>query len=428
MNEMMIDVGRLRRSETRHRTKLLIVSSYRRPCGISQYVEHLEGPLREHGEHEVEVAALPVDLFRAQSPYARKAARASLQTVLTKAASADVVNLQFELGLFGVTPFQMWRRIKAVIGSARRVLLTYHTAPAVRSEPVSLTLNGLIRLIKSRRGSFVFDRLLAAVRSNPRKFHHIVHTQREAETFKLLGIPADTITVMPLAFLDASTRALVAGADTRDDLVRRYGLEGKRVLGCFGFLSDYKGTEVALRAMRYLPPDYHLLVVGGLHPEGVAIGTVDQPYVRKLTAEIELRSHPQEDSQPHDDLLDRVHFCGALGNEEFYRVMAACDAVVLPYAEVGQTSSGPAAIALDLQRPVYGSRTYCFRELDRFQPGMISFFEIGNHLELAQKILMADGARPERVKARLEYLARFSIAQRAERYVTAERALMRAVA
>ncbi|MGX8009140.1 hypothetical protein ACVDG8_009050 [Mesorhizobium sp. ORM8.1] len=27
--------------------KLAIISSYQRDCGIAQYVEHLEGPLRE---------------------------------------------------------------------------------------------------------------------------------------------------------------------------------------------------------------------------------------------------------------------------------------------------------------------------------------------------------------------------------------------
>ena len=43
--------------------KLLVISSYRRPCGIAQYLEFLEGPLRRLAV-DVEIAPLPVDLLR----------------------------------------------------------------------------------------------------------------------------------------------------------------------------------------------------------------------------------------------------------------------------------------------------------------------------------------------------------------------------
>ncbi|NGP19278.1 glycosyltransferase family protein [Devosia aurantiaca] len=209
----------------------------------------------------------------------------------------------------------------------------------------------------------------------------------------------------------------------------RYPVEGKKVLGCFGFLSEYKGIETAVKALRHLPEEYHLLIVGGLHPEGVARHTVEQPYIQKLLAELigkaaQSNGFRSVSVRGNSKLVERVHFCGPLGNKEFNQVMAACDAVVLPYAEVGQTSSGPAALALDMQQPVYCSRTHCFKELDRFQPGLISFFEIGNYIELAQKLLRHDGELPERKHAREMYLHDHNVERRAQLYIDAAAALL----
>src|SRR5260221_491006 len=46
---------------------------------------------------------------------------------------------------------------------------------------------------------------------------------------------------------------------------RRLGLEGRTVLTIFGFLARRKGYEVALAALRSLPPETLLLAAGGAH-------------------------------------------------------------------------------------------------------------------------------------------------------------------
>jgi glycosyltransferase involved in cell wall biosynthesis len=396
--------------------KLLIVSSYRRPCGIAQYVEALEGPLRLQAGCEVEIVPLPVDIFRAQSNYARKAAKQQLAEIVQLARKADVVNLQLEPGLFGLTPFSIWRRIRAIIDASKRVIITYHTVPQIQSEKLSPDVRGLWNYIRSWRGNYVFDRLFRKIRSNPQKFRHIVQTHREARNFTLIGLPAETIYHQPLSFLSRQEREEVDAARIKMEVSERYNIEGKEILGCFGFLNEYKGIEVAVRAMKYLPENFHLLIVGGLHPEGISLHTIEQPYIKKLIDEIELKSAEEGAGA---DLIERVHFCGALGNREFNEVMAACDAIVLPYAEVGQTSSGPAAMALDLGRPIYCSRNQCFKELDRYQPGMLAFFEVGNHVELAEKIRRSDGTGKERVSARRAYSERYNVESRAALYLRA---------
>ena len=402
-----------RPSQRGPRPKLLIVSSYRRPCGIAQYVEFLELPLRVQTEFDVDIAALPVDLFRSGGPYARRAANQIFDEILSRVRKADVVSIQFELGLFGLTPFAIWRRLKAVLSASKKVIITYHTAPAA-SRPLRLRLSELKDVLRSSRIDYVFRNLFRYARRRPGKIRHLVQTKREAVSLSLMGLDADTIFAEPLSFLQEETRRELADPKIRERLDQRYNLAGKTVIGCFGFLADYKGTEVAIDAMEHLPDDYHLMIVGGLHPEGIVHHTTSQPFITKLMAKIE----------DDETLVHRVHFCGALSNDDFNMVMAGCDAVVLPYAEVGQTSSGPAALALDLQKPLYCSRTHCFKELDKFGPGAITFFEIGNHLELAEKLMREEAKDPHRVEARRSYVDAHNVEIRSQVYTAAARQLL----
>ncbi|MFK4808577.1 hypothetical protein ACI3KW_00045 [Devosia sp. ZW T5_3] len=407
------------------RPKLLMVTSYRRSCGIAQYVEFLEQPLRDQSKFDLEIAALPVDLFRAEGPYAKTASRQIFNEILEKAKLADVVAIQLEPGLFGISPFGIWRRIRQLFIASKKIIIIYHTVPAMQSVKPNLSLRGLKDFISSIRGKYIFNNIFKAVRKDPKKFRHLVQTKREANNFELLGLPAETIQFEPLSFLtEAVKNELIARPGQRHALAQRYGVDNGVIIGCFGFLSSYKGIEVAVRAMRHLPNNYHLLIVGGLHPEGIARNTVEQPYIMSLLDELEGSSVAQ--GQPN--IIQRVHFCGALPNDEFNEVMAACDAVVLPYAEVGQTSSGPAALALDLQKGTYCSRTHCFKELDRYQPGSISFFEIGNHLELAQKLILNEAQSSERIDARRSYSQKHNVEKRAGLYISAASSLVGHVA
>jgi hypothetical protein len=81
-----------------------------------------------------------------------------------------------------------------------------------------------------------------------------------------------------------------------------------------------------------------------------------------------------------------VHFLGVHDDQTFMRAMALCDVVVLPYPEVGQSSSGPIAIALEMGCRVLAIRTKAFTQLARYHPGQIEFFDIGNYAQLADMI------------------------------------------
>jgi len=76
------------------------------------------------------------------------------------------------------------------------------------------------------------------------------------------------------------------------------------------------------------------------------------------------------------DLSRRIHFLGAQSDADFLSGMAVCDAVVFPYLEVGQSSSGPISQSLELGCRVIASRTHTFLQFAKYHPETIEFFDI----------------------------------------------------
>ncbi len=400
--------------------KLLVVSSYGRRCGIAQYVERLVPVLKAIPGLEVVVAPLPTILL-ASGPVAQREAKEIMDNIVAQAADADVVNLQYEPGLYASDPMDAWRRIKMILGASKKAIITYHTVAPQTSIPFFR--------VRSRFRAFYaylsFHRILRLSRKSPGRFGHVVQTKREALRLKLQGIDPSLIRDTPLMFLTQEQKASFDKKSSRRRIDEKYGTNGRKVVGVFGFISQYKGTLTAIDALRHLPPNYHLLIVGALHPQELKSYTQDQPYISNIVSKLEMdrQSINGENKVNIEPLVERIHFCGDLDDDEFADVMSGCDAVILPYSEVGQTSSGPAGIALDLQKPVYCSRTHCFAELARYAEGAISFFDVGNHIELAQLIHRNDIAGDKKMEARAAYGRSYSIEKRADTYAALARTL-----
>src|SRR5258708_17401472 len=103
-----------------------------------------------------------------------------------------------------------------------------------------------------------------------------------------------------------------------------------------------------------------------------AVGGQSEPPRLVVAADQGLRellgAHPR-------DLSARIHFMGALPEREFLSGMAICDAVVFPYLEVGQSSSGPMSQALELGCRIVASRTHAFLEFAEYHADAIEFFQ-----------------------------------------------------
>lgn len=396
--------------------RLAIVSTYDEMCGIAGYTRALERQLRQHAD--VTVFDLDQYLLRGQHRRVQRLADRHIADIAAQLHTFDSVNIQLEYGTLGRTPNQIVRRFKTLVKAAPAVSITFHTI--LGHDPLDWAALGLSlitgRFLRVARiaGSFRRNRDLGArtyrflhARQHLQPVNAIVHTKRDArllrDVFRIRNVDHH-----PLSFIAGPEAERVRQAAALDQFpVMKTLPPDAKLIGSFGFLSPYKGFETALRALRYLPEDHHLLIFGGVHPQGIKREQSIDPYIQTLLDEAHI-GHTIFDtmadnatpvsfaldaasrdllSRHPEDLHSRVHFLGVHDDEGFMRAMALCDAVVLPYLEVGQSSSGPIAMALEMGCRVLASRTLAFLQFARYHPGQVEFFDIGNFAELAGLIL-----------------------------------------
>jgi glycosyltransferase involved in cell wall biosynthesis len=405
------------------RKRLALISTYDELCGIAAYTRSLERQLADC--FDVTVFDLDQYLLRSTHGRVKRFADKHIQDICREIRYYDAVNLQLEHGTLGRSCQDILRRFTWLLRAAPRFSVTFHTIFQCEAFDIRGFLNEILRFnfaaaIAMRAEYNRKHRLSAGIASRLRRAQCfkpvslIVHTRRDSTHMKYVhGLR--NVHDHPLSFLSAAEAQQVRRAAARSQfaVLDAVPKEGKLV-GVFGFIGRYKGFDTAVRALHHLPKDYHLVIFGGVHPNEIkpqqridpVVSTLfDAGYVDTSVAE-RMRANSTAapvvsvavDGSMRDlliehpkDLSDRIHFLGAQSDRDFLSAMAICDAVVFPYLEVGQSSSGPISQAIELGCRVIASRTHTFLQLRRYHPNTIEFFDIGNHLELAGRLL----ARPQ---------------------------------
>jgi len=408
----------------RGRKRLALISSHDDLCGIAAYTRCLEKQLND--VFEVTVFDLDQYLLRSTHGRVRKFGDRHILDICREIRGYEAVNLQLEHGTLGRDCHDIHRRFSWILRAVPRLSVTFHTvfqceAFNYREYFRELLKRNFARAIAMRTQYNRENLLSAGLASRLRRAQRfkpvtlIVHTRRDLSQMKFAH-GMRNVYDHPLSFLSAAEVTEVRRAASR----KRFPVldnvpAGSRLIGVFGFLGRYKGFDTVVRALHHLPKDHHLLIFGGVHPneikrhqpiDPVVSSLFDAGYVDTSVAERILSSGEGTapavsvavDSSMRDlliehpkDLSDRIHFMGTQSDADFLVGMAICDAVVFPYLEVGQSSSGPISQALELGCRVIASRTHTFIQLSRYHHNLIEFFDIGNHLELAGRVR----ARPQ---------------------------------
>ena len=406
------------------RKRFALISTYDELCGIAAYTRSLEKQLGD--AFDVTVFDLDQYLLRNSHGRVRKFGDKHIQDICRAIRDYDAVNLQLEHGTLGRSCHDIHRRFTWILRSAPRLSVTFHTIFQCEAFDFREFINEILKFNFAKaiamRSTYNREHLLSAgLASRLRRAQRfkpitlIVHTRRDLAHMKYVH-GMRNVHDHPLSFLSAAEAQAVRGTATRDKFTVLDAVPTEaRLIGVFGFLGRYKGFDTVVRALHHLPKDYHLLIFGGVHPneikphqpiDPVVSSLFDAGYVDTSVAE-RIRENAGAtapavsvavDGSMRDlliehpkDLSDRIHFLGSQSDADFLSGMAICDAVVFPYIEVGQSSSGPISQALELGCRVIASRTHTFLQFARYHRDMVEFFDIGNHLELAGRIL----ARPQ---------------------------------
>jgi glycosyltransferase involved in cell wall biosynthesis len=388
------------------RERLAIVSTRNKLCGIAAYTQALERQLADL--FDITVFDLDQYLLRGHHGRVRALGDRHIKEICRQIAEFDTINVQLEYGTLGRSAKDACRRFAWLAAAAPRLSVTFHSLERPPIFPLAdfakavftarwRTAEDIRRAYaNSRRRALDVPRLLRREQRH-KLVSIIVHNRRDlSDATHLHGLR--TVYHHPLTFLSASEVQTIQATAGRRRFPTLEALDQHAILiGVFGFLNDYKGFGTVVRALRQLSSNYHLLIFGGIHPNEIVNRQPIHPYIASLLRDAGLKREAQKNldieqsesfpSGGHPpDLSGRVHFMGALEDADFLAGMAMCDVVVFPYLEVGQSSSGPISQAVELGCRIIASRTHNFLEFAAYHPDTIEFFDIGNHLELAERI------------------------------------------
>jgi glycosyltransferase involved in cell wall biosynthesis len=189
----------------------------------------------------------------------------------------------------------------------------------------------------------------------------------------------------------------------------KFGLAGRRVATIFGYVTQDKGYETTLDALRKLPPTVKLLVAGGSRVER------EQGYLEQLQEALRAQK-----------LTERVAITGYLDDTEIAAAMALSDVVLVPHLVANGSYS--VMVALGYGKPVLASDLACFRDIHQ-QGEPIELFPVGDEYALAERLgflLASANARKHLTAAAAKFAAAQSWRSVAQRTLTVyEEALTR---
>lgn len=419
--------------------KLAIVSTYNENCGNASYTHVLMKAFSKY----VDVDVIPIDLFllQSKSPVLVKAGDRHIKDICEKLKGYDFVNIQFEGGLYGAQLKDVYRRAKWLIDAAPNLTLTMHRVDA---DFPKLPLVFGVKSYRQRRAAqnaqkfSYFSKSIVDYCAKAAEKKNVlikVHTRREARTVAEV-FRNKAVYDYPLAYLTPDEQKFAWSHSDRAQFLEKYGFEqGDKVIGLFGYLSNYKGIETAIEALSVLPQEYKLGLFGSQHPQTVKRGEPVHPYLKSifdLMSDVDNKSYADVRNAARIEKLlrksaaktgdseletkiskirNRIRFIGSLPDPEFIEALRLADAVVLPYLEVGQSMSGVAVLGLESGAKMICANNNSFVQVRRYFPDTFIGFDMGNAYELAQKIEYC-AKRPqlaERYKERMDAFAEYNI-------------------
>lgn len=395
--------------------KIAIISSHMEDCGIAFYAERLKKNLETFRQHQVCIIALDLLLLKSSNPYFVRAGNKHIDTLAKSLSDYDAVVLQYEPGLYANNLRLAQHRVMRLLKKHPNILITLHSHLQLDNkvslrESIKELLRGWVKsaitkLVSLNRQHHTHQFWKKISRLKHVKIH--THCQQDVSILRqLYGI--QHIFDFPHALFTQQEVAAYKAKYDRNAFLRKYNLDPAcKYVAIFGFYGEYKGHVTALKMLKYLPYNYHLLIVGGEHPQGMKPGNEINQYLEKILMMVQGES-----------LVSRVKFLGHVGNNDVPEFYSVIDYVVLPYFNPhgGQSGSGPAAHALEFNCRILFSNAFVFRYLEKYFKGAMKLCNIGNYIEFAQNILCYENFENELKKNLHQAFLHYNPEKFVERY------------
>lgn len=283
----------------------------------------------------------------------------------------DILHIQHEFGLFNNDDFKSV--FDAAKDSGKKVIVSVHLSPEYaipKAELGGLSPRSMVDFARKKRH---YDRMTAQhITPLLGADKLLVHNDTTARALERAGADKNKIVklVHPVYEFTQPPKTHVI----HDKLSYKNG----DVIYCtVGMIHRYKGVFDAVRALKFLPDNYKLAIIGGMNPFSDEV-----PIYNKICDLIDTLG-----------LHQRVYITGfVVDDTQMNSFIQECDVCVFPYdnSYYGNLSSGSINLAIANERPVIAYPTSGFRELSESSKGAVKLCDTFAYYELARELMRLD--------------------------------------
>lgn len=349
--------------------KLGIISSFNIMCGNATYAKAIVDGIQKF--YDIEPIVIPVSL---QKNHNSKI----IKEIIEKLKSLDAVNLQLELSLYGPTPKLATVLVKKLINTNKIKSITMHrveeeTQNIIKTMYQSYKAHGFKNLTDNLLMNYVKKNIYNSykeiiITAHEKNIVFVVHTNRER--IRITRIRSDAkVFVHPILWPE--------NIKSKNNIIldKRFK-NGNKVLGVFGFVSNYKNfLQVARVAKR---ENYNLVIAGSTHPTNQGYGKLNDENNASLLVSNELYGK--------DTHYNGYYILTAPEDDIFLALIENVDLVIIPYLETGQSGSGIASLAIQYGKKVIFSDTALITELNCFLNKKPFLFDVNSDASMVSAI------------------------------------------
>ncbi len=294
----------------------IYISSYvPRKCGIATYTKDLTEAINQinpYSQAEIFALVKPEDKINYSPEVKFKINQYEIQSYIKAAdcinkSEADVVILEHEFGLYGGKFGEYIINLMELV--EKPIIVTAHTIPDDASKGYGLVLENVIKLT---------EKVI------------VMMPQSMGKLISNYNCPSEKIEIIPHGVPDIPL-------EPNDKYKKKEGLEGRLILGNINLLSEIKGLEYTIEALRDIKkqfPSVLYLIIGQTHP--VVLQDAGEKYRNFLEEKIKLY-----------DLHENVKFVNEyLTLNKLVEWLKIIDIYITPYLDPQQSASGALAYAI----------------------------------------------------------------------------------
>ena len=360
--------------------KVLHFSTHHENCGIGKYQEMFLAAMEQSDEVENTFFETSPNQLRVMNSGEKEVVFSNLKEQLK---DYDILHIQHEFSFLHSADFPTIASIGKELG--KKVIITVHTSPRLAYEEPGLSGLGprsVVRYLKMYRRKHHFNQIFtdAALKADM----IIVHNAATLNALVELGIPRDRIEQIVLPVPALSHR--LKDTTISEKLNRQ---PHDIIMAMTGFLHKFKGVDHAIKALTYLPKNYKLAIIGGMHID-------HDPKVYNDLADLihKLKLH------------DRVYITGFIEDDNTLNAMVRdCDICVYPYDRKYYSNISSASLnnGFANHKPVIVYPTDSFIELNNRVDAMIltgafAYYELAREVERVDLVAASEKSKQFSIK------------------------------